>query len=137
MSTDNAQRSDLDQRYGRGPAKKRRDRVILIVSAAVFAVVLVAWVVWAGLDSSKPMLEARDVAHTIIDDHTVRVDFEVSMPAGNEASCAVQALNDEFTTVGWKIIDIPASDAYTRAFSETVRTALPANTGLIYRCWLT
>lgn len=137
MSTDTAPRSDLDQRYGRGPSKKRRDRIVLIVSAAVFAVVLVAWVVWAGLDGSKPMIEARDVAHQIIDDRTVRVEFEVSMPPGSEASCAVQALNESFTTVGWKIVDIPASTEHTRAFAETVRTALTPNTGLIYRCWLT
>lgn len=137
MSTETAPSFDLEQRYGRGPAKKRRDRVILIVSASLFAVVLVAWVVWAGLDGSKPMVETRDVAHELINEHTVRVDFEVSMPAGNTASCAVQAMNDEFTTVGWKIVDIPASDAYTQAFSETLRTALPPNTGLIYRCWLT
>lgn len=136
MSTANARTTDLDQRYGRTPRKGRRDRLTLIIAAGVFAVVLVAWVVWAGLDGNKPMVEARDVAHTVIDDHTVRVDYEVSMPIGESARCAVQALNEDFTVVGWKIVDVPASDRYTRAFSETVRTALPANTGLIYHCWL-
>ena len=137
MSTDPAQPTDLDQRYGRTRKRGRNERLILIISAAAFAVVLVAWVVWAGLDGSKPMVEARDVAHTILDDQTVQVDYEVSMPAGEQASCAVQALNEDFTVVGWKIVDIPASDRYTRAFTETVRTSLPANTGLIFRCWLT
>ncbi|SDT10275.1 DUF4307 domain-containing protein [Microterricola viridarii] len=136
MSTANAQPADLDQRYGRSPRKGRRDRLTLIISAAMFAVVLVAWVVWAGLDGSKPMVEARDVAHTVIDDQTVRVDYEVSMPIGESATCAVQALNEDFAVVGWKIVDVPASDRFTQAFSDTVRTALPANTGLIFGCWL-
>ncbi len=137
MSTKPTSASDLDQRYGRTRVRGRTERLILLIAGGIFAVILVAWVVWAGLDGNEAMVESRDVAHTVVDDHTVRVDYEVSMPIGEQASCAVQALNSEFTTVGWKIVDIPASDRFTQKFTETLRTTLPANTGLIYRCWLT
>jgi hypothetical protein len=39
--------------------------------------------------------------------------------------------------VGWKVVDIPASDVATRGITETVRTTEQSVTGLIYRCWLT
>jgi hypothetical protein len=132
-----AANAELDDRYGRTPARKQRDRRILWLGAAVFVVVLVAWVVWAGLDGTKPSIDARDIAHTIIDEHSVSVTFEVSVPAGTATSCAVEALNESFTVVGWKVIDLAPSEQYTRSFTEVLRTSELSNTGLIYRCWLT
>jgi len=61
----------------------------------------------------------------------------VSLPPLNPASCAVQALNESFTVVGWTIIDLAPSTDYTRSFTEIVKTTELSNTGLIYRCWLT
>ena len=122
----------IDERYGRTPTRRLRDRRLLWVFGALFAVVLVAWVVWAGTDAPSSQLEARDTRHEILDEHSVKVTFEVSMPVNTSASCAVEALNEGFT-----VVDIPPSDSYTRSFTETVRTTELSNTGLIYRCWLT
>jgi hypothetical protein len=129
--------TQLDERYGRTSGRRRRDRWLIISVAAAFVVVFAAWVIWAGLDGSKPTIEAQDTKHAIIDSRTVSVTFEVSMPAGTTASCAVQALNEDFSIVGWKVVDIPASDAYTRSVTETVRTSRQSNTGLISECWAT
>jgi len=129
--------SNLDERYGRTPRSRLRDRRVLWIVAAFFAVVLTAWVVWAGLDGAGPSIEARDTRHQIIDENSISVTFEVSMPAGTRSSCAVQALNESFTVVGWKIIDLAPSDEYTRSFTELLHTTELSNTGLIYRCWLT
>ncbi|MFC6354970.1 DUF4307 domain-containing protein [Luethyella okanaganae] len=128
---------ELDARYGRTRTRSRRDRLILVALAGTFVVVFGAWVIWAGQDGAKPVLEARDTSHRVLDDRTVSVTFEVSMPAGENASCAVQALNEQFVIVGWRIVAIPASEQYTRSFTEVLRTTQPSNTGLIYRCWLT
>lgn len=129
--------ADLDERYGRTPARRGQERRLLWILAGGFALVLAVWVIWAGLDGSESQIAARDIAHSIIDENSVSVTFEVSMPTGTAASCAVEALNESFTIVGWKVIDLPPSDRYTRAFTETVRTSMQSNTGLIYRCWLT
>ncbi|KJC65688.1 protein of unknown function [Agreia bicolorata] len=130
-------REDLAIRYGRTRANSRRTRVIALITAAVFAVVLVGWVVWAGLDNSGAELEAKDTGHTVIDEHTVSIDFLLTVPKGSTSSCALQAQNAKFAIVGWKVIDIPASDEATRGITETVRTTEQSVTGLIYRCWLT
>ena len=129
--------SNLDERYGRTPGSRLRDRRVLWVVAGTFALVLTAWVVWAGLDGAGPAIEARDTRHQIIDDNSISVTFEVSLPTGTPASCAVQALNESFTVVGWKVIDLPPSESYTRSLTEIVHTTELSNTGLIYRCWVT
>jgi hypothetical protein len=127
---------ELERRYGRTAGRRRRERWILGGAALAFAVVLVAWVVWAGLDGSRPQVQATDLGHRLIDDHAVEVTWRLSVPAGNEAACVVQAYNEDFTVVGWKIVEIPASERPLRTFTETVRTALEPNTGLVPECWL-
>jgi hypothetical protein len=125
-------------RYGRGRAHRRRDRWLIVGAAAAFAVVLVAWVVWAGLDGSKPLVEATDLSHRVLnDERAVEVTWRLSVPSGNETACIVEAFNEDFTVVGWKVVEIPASDRPLRTFTERVRIAQPANTGLISHCWLT
>ena len=60
----------------------------------------------------------------------------VSGAPGNDTACIVQALNEDFTVVGWKVIEVPASTLHIRSLTETVRVAQEANTGWIYHCWL-
>lgn len=128
--------SDLAGRYGRTPTRRRRERVLLVGAAIAFAVVLVAWVGWAGLDGSRPQVQATDLGHRLLDDRAVEVTWRLSVPEGNETACIVQALNEDFTVVGWKVVEIPASDRPLRTFTERVRTAQEANTGLVQGCWL-
>ncbi|WP_448005372.1 DUF4307 domain-containing protein [Agromyces bauzanensis] len=127
----------LDARYGRTRPRRTRDRLLLIAGAVAVAIVLVAWVVWAGLDGSKPSVEATDTGHVLMNDQrAVEVSWTLSVPPGNETACIAQALDEDFTVVGWKVVEIPASDRHLRSFTETVRVAQEANTGLISHCWL-
>jgi hypothetical protein len=128
--------SALDERYGRTRRGSRTTRVIGITVAAAFALVLGAWVVWAALDGDSAQIEFRDVAHEIIDDRSVSVTWQVTAQPGSELGCAVQALNESFTVVGWKVVQLPPSEQRTRVFTETLRTTELAVSGLIYRCWL-
>jgi hypothetical protein len=127
----------LAERYGRTPRRRMRARALAWVAGVAVAVVMVAWVVWAGLDGLTGTVDTQDTAHEVIDDRTVRVDFDVTVPEGESASCVVQALSEKFAVVGWKVIDLPPADRPTRSYSEIVRTSELATTGLIYDCWLT
>ena len=129
--------SILDARYGRTPDRRRRTRLIAIIAAAGVVVVVVAWVLWVGLFGPAAGLDHRDLGYVVDGNSAIEVRYEVTMDAGQTASCALQALNSDFGIVGWKVVDIPASDHGTRAFSETLKTSETAVTGLIYRCWLT
>lgn len=128
---------DLDDRYGRTPGGRTRTRWIAVGTAFAFVAVFSAWVIWGGLLATPAQIETNDTGHSIIDASSVQVTWELSVDPGSTTSCAVQALNDSFGIVGWKVIDIPASDDRTRSFTADVRTMELAVSGLIYRCWLT
>jgi Domain of unknown function (DUF4307) len=129
--------STIEARYGRTPSRRRRTRLIAIVVGAGVLVVVAAWVLWVGLFGPAAGLDHRDLGYVLHGDSAIEVRYEVTMDVGQTASCAVQALNSDFGIVGWKVVDIPASDHGTRAFRQTLTTSEEAVTGLIYRCWLT
>ncbi len=129
--------TDLDARYGRTARSGRRTRWIAIGAGVLFVVVFGAWLWWGGLLEAPAQFEARDVGHEILSSSEVTVTWEFTVEPGTPAACAVQALDGTFGIVGWLVVDLPASDQLTRSFTESVRTAEQAVTGLIYRCWLT
>lgn len=126
----------VDNRYGRTKTSRKRDRLLLALGAAGISVVVVSWVIWAGLDGSNPQIEATNLSHEIVEnERAVDVTWRLSLPPGLESACIVEALNEDFTVVGWKVVEIPASEQHLRTFTERVRVAQPPNTGLIYECW--
>ena len=128
--------SAVAERYGRTPTDRRRRVTLAIVAAAGALAIVVSWVIWVGLFSPAPGLESRDTGYATYAE-SVDIRFEVTTDPGQRVSCALQALNEQFAIVGWKIVELPAGDDRTRAFVENVRITEPAVTGLIYRCWLT
>ncbi|MFN4001875.1 DUF4307 domain-containing protein [Microcella sp.] len=126
----------LDERYGRTAGAERRTRTGMIIAGVVFAIVFTAWVVWGGLSGTNAELETRELGYANVTDTSIDVRWEVSTTPGTEVSCAIQALNESFGIVGWRIVDLPASSERTRVLTETLRTAERPVTGLPYRCWL-
>ena len=124
------------ERYGVTAEGKRRSRTWGIIGAAGTAIVLLAWLWWAGLAQPTAQFEARDLGWEATGEREISVQFELSVDPGTDMSCAVQALNAQYGIVGWVIADIPASSNRTRVFEQRVRTSETAVTGLLYRCWL-
>jgi hypothetical protein len=130
-------RSSLDARYGRTPARRRTARWWAIGVALAVAAVVVAWVAWVGLLGPDASVDARTSGYTVVSDAEIEVEYEVTVAPGMTASCALEALNEKYAVIGWKIVDLPASSDQNRSLTDMVRTSEPAVTGLIYRCWLT
>lgn len=126
----------LDERYGRTAGAERRTRRLMTIAGVIFAAVFTAWVVWGGLSGTNAELETRDLGYANITDTSIDVRWEISAAPGTDVSCAIQALNESFGIVGWRIFDLPPSTERTRVFVETLRTAERPVTGLPYRCWL-
>ena len=127
---------ELAERYGRGPADRRRMRWWFAATAVAFAVVFGAWLWWGGLSSPAAQLEARDAGYEVVDDRTVTVEWRLTVEPGTPSKCAVQALDSRYGVVGWKIVDVPPAEQRTRLLTERLQTTDRAETGLIYRCWL-
>ncbi|RLP76369.1 DUF4307 domain-containing protein [Mycetocola tolaasinivorans] len=126
----------LDERYGRTRRTTKRDRRILVIAAAAFAVVLGSWVVWGALDGDNASIEAKDTAHRIIDDHNVEIGFQVSAPSNSRVQCVIQAMDPQFTVVGWKVIELEPGSAPVRNFTQPLKTTQLATTGIVKNCWI-
>jgi len=125
-----------EARYGLNESNQRRNRLLGVVGGVGTALVLVAWLWWAGLAQPTAQFEARDVGWDVVDERTISVSYELTVEPGTAMSCAVQALNAQYGIVGWVIADIPPSTERTRVISQEVRTSETAVTGLLYRCWV-
>jgi hypothetical protein len=127
----------LDARYGRTRSRRIRTRTIAVVAGAGVLLVAVAWVLWVGLFGATASIETQDVGYTVVDSHAIDIRSQVSADPGTKVSCSIQALNEKFAIVGWKIVTLPAVTGRNRVFTERVRTSEPAVSGLIGSCWTT
>jgi len=127
---------ELANRYGRTRNRARRSRWLILAAAAAFVAVFVAWVLWAGLDEDQGSLEATDTGYRIVGEHAVALTFAVNVAPGTPVTCALQALDESFAVIGWKVVSFPGVGSRVTTHTETVRTTERANTGLIYRCRL-
>jgi hypothetical protein len=127
--------TDLDARYGRSRGAAVRTRWIAIVAGVGVAVVVGAWLWWVGILSPAADIGVETLGYTVVDATETAVQFQVTVEQELAVDCAVQALDTDFATVGWKIIHLPASEQHTRQMTESVRTSHLAVSGLIYRCW--
>ncbi|HWI32543.1 MAG TPA: DUF4307 domain-containing protein [Microbacterium sp.] len=126
---------ELDERYGRGPRPARRRAFWIIV--ALVAAASVGALAWSTIAGSVQQVGYDGTGHEIVDDRTVTVSFQVTPPAGAAFACALEALDEDFGVVGWRVVEFPASDANARAFVETIPTLARATTGLVHSCWVT
>jgi Domain of unknown function (DUF4307) len=133
----NVSASDLNARYGRTVNRRRRNLIIAVGFGAAIVVVFTAWAVWGGLFVPGASIDTEPVGNSRVSATQILVRWEISENPGTHAKCAVQALDQNFGIVGWKIITVPPSSQSSRTLSTVVRTAQPAFSGLIYLCWPT
>jgi len=129
--------SALDARYGRTPSRRRRTRWLAIIAGGAVAIVVVAWVLWAGLLGTTASIETQDIGVTVVNASTVDLREQVTVDPGTRVTCSFEALDASFAIVGWKIVELAPSNERNRVFTERLRTSAPAESGLIGSCWLT
>lgn len=128
-------KEQLDERYGRGPRPGRRRAFWITV--AVLTAASVGTLAWATVSNSLNEVSFDGTAHEIVDDRTVTVSFQVSPPARATFACALQALDEDFGVVGWRVIEYPPIEGNAQAIVETIPTVARATTGIVDSCWVT
>ncbi|MGC5225101.1 DUF4307 domain-containing protein [Micromonospora sp. DT81.3] len=128
-------KEELDERYGRGPRRGRRRAFWITV--AVLAAASVGTLSWVTVSNTLNEVGFDGTGHEIVDDRTVTVSFQVTPPAGAAFACALQALDEDFGIVGWRVIEYPPLEQNARAFVETIPTVARATTGIVDSCWVT
>ncbi|TQL86801.1 uncharacterized protein DUF4307 [Microbacterium saperdae] len=102
----------------------------------VIAALVVGAFSWMTVSQSMSSVDADDLGFDLVDEHTVEVRFQVTGVQGKDVVCIVEALDEEFGVVGWKVVDIAAGDSHSKAVSATVPTVAAATTGLVNTCWV-
>ncbi|CAD5138545.1 MULTISPECIES: DUF4307 domain-containing protein [Microbacterium] len=121
----------LDERYGR----TRRRRWPWFLAGAV-ALLLLAALAWSTVSQSMSSVDADDLGFELVDEHAVDLRFQVTGVQGKDVVCVLEALDEEFGVVGWKIVEIPAGDAHSLTRAERIPTVAEATTGLVNTCWV-
>ena len=117
-------KAELDARYGR--VRNRGKVRAWWIAVGVVAVASIGWLGWGVLAGGSANVRADDTAFAIPDERTVSVSFQVTAPVGAEIACAIEALDEDFGVVGWRVIVYPA----------TIPTVGQATTGLVNTCWV-
>lgn len=129
-----AEPDKLDERYGRTRQRGIDRRVGWGVGGLI--ALLVGGVLLFGSWRGTSDLEFKVVHYEVKDDRTVALDFDVTAPAQARVACAIEALSESFSTVGWRVLDLPPSELRTRSFHESIVTSYRATTGRVHSCWI-
>lgn len=124
----------LDDRYGRTRSPRRR--IVGWTIVAVLALSAIGYLGYTTFANSAASVTATDTGFTVIDDKTVSSSFQITAPVGKPVACALEARDEDHGTVGWRVVQYPASDDAVRAFSETIPTLSLATTGFVNACWV-
>lgn len=123
--------AELDHRYGR--TRRRRLPWVLGILAIVLGI---AFITWSTLSQSAGSITSDDLGYEVVDSHEVTVRFQVSNAHGKPVTCAIEALDEEFGVVGWKIVELPTIESHIEHFTTSVPTVSEATTGLVNSCWV-
>ncbi|MDN5668296.1 MAG: DUF4307 domain-containing protein [Renibacterium salmoninarum] len=136
MSTPTApSATTLAQRYGSKRRKLSRKRKLwLIAVAAVLVLFFISWLTFG----KGPTAENKLLGYQVTDATQTVIEFQVNKPATATAQCAVQALDNGYAVVGWKVVTIPPNADQTANTSQRVelRTDALAVTATVDSCWI-
>jgi len=124
----------LDDRYGRTRSPRRR--IVGWAIVAVLALGAIGYLGYTTFTNSAASVTATDTGFTVIDDKSVSSSFQITAPVGEPVACALEARDEDHGTVGWRVVQYPASDDASRAFTETIPTLSLATTGFVNACWV-
>lgn len=124
----------LEDRYGTG-RRSRLDKRFAWATAAVLLLAGLAFLLFSGWQNGTEV-EAQDIGHTKVTPLILDVKFEVSAPPNTPVACAVEALNTSKATVGWKVVELPVTDARTHTVTTRVVTTNPATATTTRACWV-
>ncbi|MEH3089760.1 MAG: DUF4307 domain-containing protein [Microbacterium arborescens] len=124
----------LDQRYGR--TRERRSRRLAVGAAAVLGAGVLGLVAWTTVAGAIDSVDTDATGFSVTDEHSVVVSFQVSGASGRPLACALEAQDTEHGVVGWRVVEYPADEGLTRAFTETIPTVALATNGLVTSCWI-
>ncbi|NHI16675.1 DUF4307 domain-containing protein [Microbacterium excoecariae] len=126
--------AELDDRYGRtASGSRRRAWWVGGIAAIVLAVAYLGWTAYAA---NARAVDVDDLGFEVAGSGEVAVSFRVTSAGDEPVVCVLEALDESFGTVGWRVVELPATGAISGDHTETVRTVAEATTGFVNSCTL-
>lgn len=97
----------------------------------------VALAVWLGLANTLGQITPTVTGYQVLDNRSVRVDFDVDRSPGQAVTCTVRALDRTFGVVGVLDVTVPATSQRDVHQRVVVKTASRAVTGEVESCTAT
>lgn len=132
---DPATQQALESRYGSGRRRKLDRRAAYGIAGALVAAGL-AFFAFSGWQNGQ-QVSWQDIGYTAESDRVLNVKFEVTAKTGTTVACAVEGINASKATVGWKVLEIPASDQLTHTVTTKLIVTNPAVAVTTRECWTT
>ncbi|WP_245907498.1 DUF4307 domain-containing protein [Leucobacter massiliensis] len=124
----------LEDRYGAG-RRRRFDRRFAWTAAGLLVLGGVGFLAFSGWQDAN-RVSWQDIGYTKTDELNLEVKFEVTGPANTPIACAVEALNTVKATVGWKVVELPVTEARTHTVTTPLVTTNPATATTVRTCWV-
>lgn len=133
--------SDLEARYGasrrsssKSPQNEGNQRWWIIAVVLLIVGTVVFWALtYANPDTT---VEAQTTRFSPISDTEASIQARVSVQPGYELACAFEAQNELKAVVGFKIVELPASEEQHQVVNLTMRTTQSADTVIVRECWI-
>lgn len=128
-----AQENDLlAKRYGkRAKLSKSRWRWISAVGIGIMAI----GVLYVSMANYNPV-QSQDIGFSVKNPTQVTLDFELTKPLDAVAVCSVEALNEQFGQVGYKVLEIGPQETGKVRLTVSINTTELATTALVDECRL-
>ena len=132
-AVDPATQQALESRYGSGRRRSFDRRVAYGIAGALVAAA-VAFFAFSGWQNGQ-QVSWQDIGYRAESDQVLNVKFEVTAAAGTTVACAVEGINASKATVGWKVLEIPASNQLTHTVTTKLIVTNPAVAVTTRECW--
>ncbi|AKU15989.1 DUF4307 domain-containing protein [Luteipulveratus mongoliensis] len=93
----------------------------------------VALATWWGISASQGVTW-NDAGHSIVDDRSVQVRFDVTADTDKGVTCSIKALAVDHSTVGSKQVAYPPSKYPSTRYVATIATTERATTATVDSC---
>lgn len=103
--------------------------------ATVLGTALIGWLIWVGMDESRPDVAAQVHGFSVVDENRIEVTLMVDRKDPQQhALCTIVAQSEDFERVGELLATIPTGESRTTKSTYTVRTINRATTAIVQNC---
>lgn len=124
----------LEDRYG-STRRSRLDRRFAWAVAGVLVAAGIAFLLFSGWQNQN-RVSMQDIGYSEVGENLLDVKFEVHTPGDTPVACAVEALNTSKATIGWKVVEVPASAQREHTVTTRLVTTGEATAATARSCWV-